>query len=47
MPMNNPAGQNEFEQRQSGPRKREPMFNMPAVVLAIIGLCVAIYLAQT
>lgn len=45
--MNNPAGQNEFEQRQSGPRKREPMFNMPAVVLAIIGLCVAIYLAQT
>jgi membrane associated rhomboid family serine protease len=45
--MNNPAGDNEFEQRGSGPRQREPMFNMPAVVLAIIGLCVAVYLAQT
>jgi membrane associated rhomboid family serine protease len=29
------------------PRRREPMFNMPAIVLAIIGACVAVHLLRT
>lgn len=36
-----------FQERGRGPRDREPMFNVPAVVLAIIGLCVAVYLMQS
>ncbi|MGB3417866.1 MAG: rhomboid family intramembrane serine protease [Mesorhizobium sp.] len=32
---------------ERGPRRgREPMFNLPGVVLAIIGLCAAVYLLQ-
>ncbi len=44
-----PVGSNEpspAPPRLEGPRAREPMFNVPAVVLAIIGLCVAVYLLQ-
>ncbi len=28
------------------PRRREPVFNLPPVVLASIGICVAVYLLQ-
>ncbi len=35
-----------FQGRGRDLRGREPMFNVPAVVLAIIGLCVGVYLAQ-
>jgi len=51
-PMSKSSGQTEPEQTPGVPphgpagRQREPMFNVPAVVLAIIGLCVGVYLMQ-
>ena len=50
--MSESSGQTEPEQTPGVPphgpagRQREPMFNVPAVVLAIIGLCVGVYLMQ-
>ena len=35
-----------FEGQADGRPGREPMFNVPAVVLAIIGICVGVYLLQ-
>lgn len=47
MPMNEPAGPAEPEQRDDAPeRRREPVFNLPPVVLAIIGLCIAVHLMR-
>ncbi|TIU79093.1 MAG: rhomboid family intramembrane serine protease, partial [Mesorhizobium sp.] len=42
----------EIEQREGGPvgrepeRRREPVFNMPPVVLAVIGICVVVHLIR-
>jgi membrane associated rhomboid family serine protease len=50
--MNELQGPSETEKAPGMPergrpvRRREPMFNVPAVVLAIIGLCAAVYLVQ-
>ncbi len=41
IPEGRPAG------HQPRQRRREPVFNMPGVVLFFVGLCAAIYLAQT
>jgi membrane associated rhomboid family serine protease len=47
--MNEPAGPfiDEQEPYPTPPRRREPMFNMPAIVLAIIGLCVGVHVLRT
>ena len=45
--MNEPVSPPEMEQtvREPEPR-REPVFNLPPVVLAVIGICVVVYLLQ-
>jgi membrane associated rhomboid family serine protease len=46
--MSEPSGPFiEDESFPAPPRRREPMFNMPVIVLVIIGLCVAVYLLRT
>ncbi|TIN48014.1 MAG: rhomboid family intramembrane serine protease [Mesorhizobium sp.] len=50
--MSEPASPSEIEQGEGGPvghepePRREPVFNMPPVVLAVIGICVVLYLIQ-
>jgi membrane associated rhomboid family serine protease len=45
--MSEPAGPLETEQTEEAPPpRREPVFNLPPVVLAVIGICVAVFLLQ-
>ncbi|MER8675442.1 rhomboid family intramembrane serine protease [Mesorhizobium sp. M0615] len=45
--MSEPAGPLETEQTaEAPPPRREPVFNLPPVVLAVIGICVAVFLLQ-
>ncbi|MER9241935.1 rhomboid family intramembrane serine protease [Mesorhizobium sp. M0633] len=50
--MSDPESPPEIEQGQGGPaarepeQRREPVFNLPPVVLAVIGICVVVFLMQ-
>ena len=45
--MSEPFSPSEIEQTEDAPEpRREPVFNLPPVVLAVIGICVVIYLIQ-
>jgi len=50
--MSEPASPSEIEQGEGGPvgrepePRREPVFNMPPVVLAVIGICVVVHLIR-
>lgn len=45
--MSEPVSPSEIEHTQREPEpRREPVFNLPPVVLAVIAICVAIYLLQ-
>ncbi|RWK55737.1 rhomboid family intramembrane serine protease [Mesorhizobium sp.] len=50
--MSEPASPSEIEQGEGGPvgrepePRREPVFNMPPVVLALIGICVVVHLIR-
>ena len=45
--MSEPVSPSEIEQTDREPeRRREPVFNLPPVVLAVIGICVIVYLLQ-
>jgi membrane associated rhomboid family serine protease len=50
--MSEPASPSEIEQGEGDPvgrepeSRREPVFNLPPVVLAVIGICVVVYLVQ-
>lgn len=45
--MSEPVSPSEIEQTQREPEpRREPVFNLPPIVLAVIGICVAVYLLQ-
>ncbi|MER9854490.1 MULTISPECIES: rhomboid family intramembrane serine protease [unclassified Mesorhizobium] len=45
--MNEPVNPSDTEQMDDAQRRRrEPVFNLPPVVLAVIGICVVVYLLQ-
>ncbi|TJV91699.1 MAG: rhomboid family intramembrane serine protease, partial [Mesorhizobium sp.] len=50
--MSEPASPSQIEQGEGGPvgrepePRREPVFNMPPVVLALIGICVVVHLIR-
>ncbi|TIT20268.1 MAG: rhomboid family intramembrane serine protease [Mesorhizobium sp.] len=49
--MSDPESPSEIEQGEGGPvarepERREPVFNLPPVVLAVIGICVGVFLMQ-
>jgi len=47
MRMSEPVSPSEPEQTDDAPEpRREPVFNLPPVVLAVIGICVIVYLTQ-
>lgn len=47
--MSEPVSPSDIEQgepREPEEQRREPVFNLPPIVLAVIGICVAVYLIQ-
>jgi membrane associated rhomboid family serine protease len=45
--MSEPEGPSEIEPIEDGPeQRREPVFNLPPVVLAVMGICAVVYLLQ-
>ncbi|TIW39428.1 MAG: rhomboid family intramembrane serine protease, partial [Mesorhizobium sp.] len=45
--MSEPVSPSEIEQQDDAPEpRREPVFNLPSVVLAVIGICIAVHLVR-
>ena len=44
--MSEPSPSDNAEIVETEPQRREPVFNLPPIVIAVIGACVAIYLLQ-
>ncbi|TGS90070.1 rhomboid family intramembrane serine protease, partial [Mesorhizobium sp. M8A.F.Ca.ET.213.01.1.1] len=45
--MSEPVSPSEIEQTDDAPEpRREPIFNLPPVVLAVIGICVVVHLIR-